>query len=75
MKTAEELNALKEEVEALNAKLSELSEEEIAQVAGGSGGRYYWPLGDGAWPYKEDGGRAHTPNGDGWRGDGGKPIV
>ena len=34
MKTQEELNALKEEVEALNAKLSALSEEELAQVSG-----------------------------------------
>ena len=36
MKTKEELNALKEEVEALNKKLAELSEEELVQVAGGS---------------------------------------
>ena len=36
MKTKEELNALKEEVETLNKKLAELSEEELAQVAGGS---------------------------------------
>ena len=36
MKTKEELNALKEEVEALSKKLAELSEEELAQVAGGS---------------------------------------
>ena len=36
MKTKEELNALKEEVEALNRKLHELTEEELAQVAGGS---------------------------------------
>ena len=35
MKTAEELNALKNEVEALNKKLAELSEEELAQVTGG----------------------------------------
>ena len=35
MKTAEELNALKEEVEALNKKLAELTEEELAQVTGG----------------------------------------
>ena len=35
MKTKEELNALKEEVETLNAKLAELSEEELAQVCGG----------------------------------------
>ena len=35
MKTKEELNALKEEVETLNEKLAELTEEELAQVAGG----------------------------------------
>ena len=34
MKT-EELNALKEEVETLNKKLHELTEEELAQVPGG----------------------------------------
>ena len=36
MKTKEELNALKEEVETLNKKLAELNEEELAQVNGGS---------------------------------------
>ena len=35
MKTKEELNALKEEVETLNEKLHELTEEELAQVSGG----------------------------------------
>ena len=35
MKTQEELNALKEEVEALNKKLHDLTEEELAQVSGG----------------------------------------
>ena len=35
MKSKEELNALKEEVEALNVKLSTLSEEELEQVTGG----------------------------------------
>ena len=35
MKTKEELNALKEEVETLNKKLAELTEEELAQVCGG----------------------------------------
>ena len=35
MKTAEELKSLKEEVEALNKKLAELTEEELKQVAGG----------------------------------------
>lgn len=33
----EELNALKNEVEALNRKLAELSEDEIKLVMGGSG--------------------------------------
>ena len=36
MKTKEELNALKEEVETVNKKLQELTEEELAQVTGGS---------------------------------------
>ena len=35
MKTVEELNALKDEVETMYAKLAELTEEELAQVAGG----------------------------------------
>ena len=35
MKTKEELNALKEEVEKLNKKLAELSDEELEQVSGG----------------------------------------
>ena len=35
MKTKEELNALKEEVETLNKKLAELTEEELEQVSGG----------------------------------------
>ena len=35
MKTKEELNALKEEVETLNKKLAELTEEELEQVNGG----------------------------------------
>ena len=35
MKTKEELNALKEEVEALNKKLAELTEEELKAVSGG----------------------------------------
>ena len=34
MKTSEELFALKEEVEALNKKLAELSEDELQQVTG-----------------------------------------
>lgn len=36
MKTQEELKALKEEVEALNKKLAELTEEDLAQVTGGT---------------------------------------
>ena len=36
MKTKEELNALKEEVETLNKKLAELTVEELAEVAGGA---------------------------------------
>ena len=35
MKTLKELNALKEEVETLNKKLAELTDEELAQVSGG----------------------------------------
>ena len=35
MKSKEELNELKEEVETLNEKLHELTEEELAQVTGG----------------------------------------
>ena len=35
MKTKEKLNALKEEVETMDIKLSELSEEDLAQVSGG----------------------------------------
>ena len=36
MKSKEELNALKEEVETVNKKLAELTDEELAQVAGGN---------------------------------------
>ena len=36
MKTKEELNALKEEVKAVSKKLTELTDEELAQVTGGS---------------------------------------
>ena len=35
MRTKEDLNALKEEVETLNNKLAQLSEEELEQVSGG----------------------------------------
>ena len=36
MKTKEELNALKEEVETVSRKLHELTDEELAQVTGGN---------------------------------------
>ena len=36
MKTKEELKALKEEVETLNKKLAELTDEEQEQVSGGT---------------------------------------
>lgn len=35
MKTKEELDALKDEIEALTKKLAELTEEEMVQVSGG----------------------------------------
>ena len=35
MKTKEELNALKEEVETVSKKLHELTEDELEQVSGG----------------------------------------
>ena len=38
MKTKEELNALKEEVETVSRKLRELTEEELEQVSGGLNG-------------------------------------
>ena len=41
MKTKEELNELKEEVETVNKKLQELTPEELAQVNGGSQPRNY----------------------------------
>lgn len=44
MKTKEELNALKNEVETLNKKLAELSEEELKEVVGGIG--YPDPMGE-----------------------------
>ena len=37
MKTKEELNALKNKVKDLNAKLAELSEDELKEVTGGGG--------------------------------------
>ena len=38
MKSKEELNALKEEVETVSKKLQELTDEELAQVSGGAAG-------------------------------------
>ena len=35
MKTKDELDAIKEEIDALNKKLAELTDDELAQVAGG----------------------------------------
>ena len=35
MKSKDELNALKEEVETVNRKLHELTDEELEQVSGG----------------------------------------
>ena len=43
MKTIEELNALKEEVETLNNKLTEFTEDEFSQV---NGGAYFCPSGE-----------------------------
>ena len=37
-KTQEELNAIKEKVESLNKKLTELTEEELKHVTGGATG-------------------------------------
>ena len=37
VKTKEELNKLKDELETLNKKLAELSEDELEQVTGGIG--------------------------------------
>ena len=41
-KTQEELNALKEEVETLNKKLAELTDEELEQVSGGAEDADHW---------------------------------
>ena len=42
MKTKEELNEIKEEVENVSRKLHELTDEELAQVAGGIFTRGYY---------------------------------
>ena len=58
MKTKEELNALKEEVETLNEKLHELTDEELEQVTGGAynnGLIEYTDIGDYTYPgYPKD---------------------
>lgn len=47
MKTKEELNALKNEVEAMSKKLAELSKEELESVTGGEDGNgFNWPIVD-----------------------------
>ena len=46
MKTKEELNKIKEEVEAVNEKLVELTEEELKQVTGGDTARNWGKIGD-----------------------------
>lgn len=48
MKTKEELSVLKKEVEALNEKLTELSDEELLTVVGGVGEEYKWTPANGA---------------------------
>ena len=42
MKTKEELNALKKEVEKLREKLAELTEEELEQVTGCTGAEFFF---------------------------------
>lgn len=43
MKTRDELDAIKEEVETLNKKLAELSKEELELITAGiANGRTYW---------------------------------
>ena len=42
MKTKEELNAIKTEVEMLNKKLTELTDDELEQVSGGNTGTNYY---------------------------------
>ena len=51
MKTKEELKTLKEEVETLNKKLAELTDEELAQVSGGVVPDLYNELVSGAGTY------------------------
>ena len=84
MKTKEELNALKEEIESMNKKLVGLTEEEIAQITGG--GQNYWMpnktsedggiIGGGSkWPYSKDAGSVDSGSKWPYSKDAGKPIV
>lgn len=52
-KTQEELNTLKEEVEKLNEKLVELTEEELKLVIGGVTVPFASPKQEGGNPYSE----------------------
>ena len=49
MKSEEELNALKEEIELLNKKLAELNEEELKEVVGGNNESSILPSDDEFW--------------------------
>lgn len=46
MKTAEELKAIKAEYESLKKKLSELTEEEMSQITGGTSGGFLFDVPD-----------------------------
>ena len=61
MKTKEELNALKEEVENLNRKLAELSEGELKMVSGGLAPNIDFYELDYDVVYKKDGDDVHEP--------------
>ena len=65
MKTKEELNALKEEVETVNKKLAELTDEELAQVSGGGEVLSLEKNWSPKWPNPKIGrGGNYTPGGD-----------
>lgn len=52
MKTKEELNAFRNEVEALSAKLAELKEEEMEQIVGGDSDGFVWKKPEGLEQYE-----------------------